>query len=113
MADDVSVVISGWGQGSTLRCGSRVTGTLLVTNNTTQSLAVRASQIRLMMVVEGPVRNYDPGFRIPSRVTMPLAFELDLPSGLTDGRTEQAVALVELTDGRQFAVYYPVTISCP
>jgi hypothetical protein len=113
MAEDVTITISGWsqqGQGVIIQCGRRLSGTMLVTNNTGRDLTATASEVRISMITDGPVQRFTR--RLPSRIPTPIAFDIDVPPGVVAG-IATFTAFVYLNDSRQFVVNYPVTIKCP
>jgi hypothetical protein len=115
MAEDVTITISGWshqGQGVTIQCGRRLSGTMLATNNTSRDLTATASEVRISMIADGPVQRFTSGIRLPSRIPTPIAFDIDVPPGVVGG-IATFTAFVYLGDSRQFVANYPVTIKCP
>jgi hypothetical protein len=114
MAEDVTITISGWsqqGQGSTIQCGRRLSGTMLVTNNTSRDLTATASEVRISMIADnGPVQRFTR--RLPSRIPIPIAFDIDVPPGVVAG-IATFTAFVYLSDSRQIVANFPVTMECP
>lgn len=110
----VRIEIAGWsvgGEGPTVDCGKRLSGTFTVVNQTRDELKVATTVAWVKMASDERAVRLSPPMAIYPNLPMPFGFDVDIRPDIPSGQAFLEIRIV-LTTGAQYAATYPVTIRC-